>query len=277
MKFSPRHPGTNVNVSPTHPLKEFALLAGGLLVISVGLYLLLGLAVDLIVPHLSVSLEKRIAGAFSRRLAEMDTGSDASRALQALVDRLRAKCAPLPYDITVHLQQADAVNAAALPGGHMVVFTGLLAEMQTENELAFVLAHELGHYAHRDHLRGLGRALVLMAASTVLLGADNSVSNAIGQGMTLTELSFSRGQETQADEFALETLACYYGHAAGATTFFGKIPKAGDPGRFGHYFASHPENRRRIDHLETLIRQRNYPIADQAPLPAALKILQTTP
>ncbi len=40
----------------------------------------------------------------------------------------------------------------------MVVFTGLLEKMTSENELAFVLAHELGHYDHRDHLRGLGRA-----------------------------------------------------------------------------------------------------------------------
>jgi Zn-dependent protease with chaperone function len=90
--------------------------------------------------------------------------------------------------------------------------------------------------------------------------------------MVLTELSFSRKQETQADEFALETLHCHYGHVAGATDFFGKIPKAADPGRFGHYFASHPENRRRIRHLEDLTRDRNYPLGDVVALPADLVI-----
>ncbi len=270
MKFTARQPNINVNVSPTHPLKEFAVLAGGLLAIVVAVYLILGLAVDLIVPRLSMDLEEKLAGTFIGRLVETDEVADTTRALQTLVDRLQDGCAPLPYTITVHVQQSDAVNAAALPGGHMVVFTGLLAEMTSENELAFVLAHELGHYAHRDHLRGLGRALVLMTASTVLLGADNSISSMIGQGTVLTELSFSRKQETQADEFALETLFCHYGHVADATSFFSKIPEDRDPGRFGHYFASHPQNRRRIGHLEDLSQARGYPTGKPLPLPADL-------
>jgi len=270
VKFTARQPGINVNVSPTHPLKEFAILAGGLLAIVVGVYLALGLAVDLIVPRLSMDLEKKLAGAFVGRLVETEEVDTTTRSLQGLVDRLQDRCAPLPYIITVHVTESDTVNAAALPGGHMVVFTGLLAEMTSENELAFVLAHELGHYANRDHLRGLGRALVLMTASTVLLGADNSVNSMIGQGMVLTELSFSRKQESQADEFALETLFCHYGHVADATSFFNKIPEDADPGRFGHYFASHPENRRRISHLEDLAQERGYPTGNPLPLPAEL-------
>ena len=272
MKFTARQPGINVNVSPTHPLKEFAILAGGLLAIVVGIYLALGLAVDLIVPRLSMDLEKKLAGAFVGRLVENEDVADTTRSLQSLVDRLQDRCAPLPYSITVHVTEADAVNAAALPGGHMVVFTGLLAEMASENELAFVLAHELGHFANRDHLRGMGRALVLMTASTLLLGADNSINSMIGQGMVLTDLSFSRKQESQADEFALETLFCHYGHVADATSFFSKIPEDGDPGRFGHYFASHPENRRRISRLEDLAQERGYPTGDPLPLPADLTV-----
>ena len=217
-----------------------------------------------------MDLEKKLAGAFIGRLMETEETAGTTRALQALVDRLQDGCAPLPYTITVHVKPSDAVNAAALPGGHMVVFTGLLSEMRSENELAFVMAHELGHFAHRDHLRGLGRALVLMTASTMLLGADNSVNSMIGQGMVLTELSFSRRQETRADEFALETLFCRYGHVADATSFFSKIPEDGDPGRFGHYFASHPENRRRIDHLNELAQARGYPTGTPQPLPADL-------
>lgn len=272
MKFSARHCGTNVNVTPDHPLKEFSLLAGGLLALAIGCYLALGLAVDLIVPHISLNLEKQLAGAFIGRWTKAGDTGDAARALQELVDRLRTHCAPLPYTITVHVHRSDAVNAAALPGGHVVVFTGLLDEMRSENELAFVLAHELGHYAHRDHLRGLGRALVLMTASTLLLGEDSSLSGMFGRGVSLTELSFSRQQETRADTYALETLTCFYGHAAEAASFFNRIPASSDPGRFGHYFASHPENRRRIDHLEQLIRERGYPIGMPQALPPALSV-----
>jgi Zn-dependent protease with chaperone function len=270
VKFTPRRIDTNVNVSKTHPLKEFGILAGGLLAIAVGIYLFLGLAVDLIVPRLSLDLEKKLAGTFVGQFVASENMDDATRAVQAMVDRLQEKCAPLPYSVAVHVQQADAVNAAALPGGHMLVFSGLLERMASENELAFVLAHELGHFANRDHLRGLGRTLVLLAASTALLGADNSINAMIGQGITLTELSFSRQQELQADAYALKVLACHYGHVAGATDFFYRIPKEGDPGRIGHYFASHPENRRRIEHLDELAQAAGYPLGEPLPLPPEL-------
>jgi Zn-dependent protease with chaperone function len=272
VKFTARLPGTNVNVSPTHPLKEFAVLAGGLLAAMVGIYLIMGLAVDLIVPRISLSLEQKLAGAFSARITDSEKLAGATRSLQALVDQLQAHCAPLPYHIHVHVLQSDAVNAAALPGGNMIVFSGLLKKMTSENELAFVLAHELGHFVHRDHLRALGRALVLMTVSTVLLGADNSINRMIGKGITLTDLSFSRHQETRADEFALKTLFCRYGNVADATTFFRSIPKEEDPWRFGHYFASHPDNRRRIAHLEEMIAEHGYPLGRPRPLPPILVI-----
>ena len=81
MKFTARQPGINVNVSPTHPLKEFAILAGGLLAIVVGVYLALGLAVDLIVPRLSMDLEKKLAGAFVGRLVENEDVADTTQSL----------------------------------------------------------------------------------------------------------------------------------------------------------------------------------------------------
>jgi len=272
VKFTARLPGTNVNISPTHPLKEFAVLAGGLLAVILGVYLILGLAVDLIVPHISIHLEQKLAGAFNARITDSQKFAGATASLQALVNQLQAHCAPLPYHIRVHVLPSDAVNAAALPGGNMIVFSGLLKKMTSENELAFVLAHELGHFAHRDHLRALGRALVLMTVSTVLMGADNSINRMIGNGLALTDLTFSRRQETRADEFALETLYCHYGNVSGATTFFHSLPKAEDPGRFGHYFASHPDNRRRIAHLEALIAEHGYPLGRPRPLPQDLVI-----
>jgi predicted Zn-dependent protease len=113
---------------------------------------------------------------------------------------------------------------------------------------------------------------VLMTVSTVLMGADNSINRMIGNGLVITDLSFSRRQETRADEFALQTLYCYYGNVAGATTFFRNIPRQEDPGRFDHYFASHPDNRRRIAHLEALIAEHGYPLGRPRSLPQDLVI-----
>jgi Zn-dependent protease with chaperone function len=128
--------------------------------------------------------------------------------------------------------------------------------VSSENELAYVLGHEMGHYANRDHLRGLGRALILTSASVFLFGPDSRIHHFLLKLLTLTDLSFSRKQEYRADEYALLRLQCLYGHVGGSTDFLKKIPKAQDPGKFGNYFSSHPENRRRIARLNLLIRQK---------------------
>jgi predicted Zn-dependent protease len=160
----------------------------------------------------------------------------------------------------------DRFNAMAYPGGHIIVFTGLFNAVSSENELASVLGHEMGHYANRDHLRGLGRALILTSVSVLVFGPDSRVNNFLLELLNLTNLSFSRKQELWADEYALMRLQCLYGHVGGATDFLIKIPKAQDPGRFGHYFSTHPENRRRIERVKTLIRQKGLRNGPKSPL-----------
>ena len=53
------------------------------------------------------------------------------------------------------------VNALAIPGDRVIIYQGLLTEVQSENELMMVLGHELGHFANRDHLRGLSRQILI--------------------------------------------------------------------------------------------------------------------
>ena len=271
MKYTARQPKSNVNVTPTSPLREFFVLTGVLVCIVVGIYLLLGLAVDLILPRISIDLEKNMATLFIQSIDAKDANSEREDFVQSVIETLQARCAKLPYALKVHVREAPAVNALALPGGHIIVYTGLLDKISSENELVFVLAHEMGHYAHRDHLRGVGRAIVFITISSLLFGPDSSVSRMLAYALNVTELSFSREQETRADEFALETLNCAYGHIGGATDFFEKIPKAQDPGKFGHYFASHPENQRRISHLRMIIRSRGFKLDDRKQLPEAVR------
>jgi Zn-dependent protease with chaperone function len=270
MKYTARLPKTNVNVTPTSPLKEFFILTGGMFCLVVGIYLVLGLAVDLIVPHISPDLEKKMAVHFVGSLGTGDDHSEKAAYLQSLVETMQSQCTDLTYQFVIHVHKSPVANAMAMPGGHIIVFTELLETVTSENELAFILAHEMGHYANRDHLRGIGRAFVFMTMSTFLFGADSSVSKMLANSLNLTELSFSRKQEYQADEFGLKTLNCAYGHASGATDFFEKIPKERDPGKFGHYFSTHPENRRRISRINKVIQTKKFKLSELKPLPAVI-------
>jgi Zn-dependent protease with chaperone function len=266
VKYTPKLPQTNVNVSRTSPLKEFLVLASAALVIVVGIYILMGFAVDWIIPHISIDLEKKMAHPFLNAIEDKAGSPEMEDRLQQMIRALQEKCVDLPYTFRVHVHESEMINAAAFPGGNLVVFTGLLDKVATENELQFILAHEMGHYANRDHLRGLGRAVVLIAVSTVLFGADSGAGNMLGSALNLTELRFSRKQETKADEYALDVLHCRFGHVAGCVDFFEKMPEEQDPGRYGHYFSTHPENRKRIDHIQNVAREKGYGFGDKKPL-----------
>jgi len=254
MKYTPRQPDTNVNVTPTSPLKDFFVLSGALLAIAVAVFFLLGFAVDFVIPYISQETEKKMFAIFGNMAEKKAAFPEKQRKLQALLDTIQRDCAKLPYEFKVHIKEADTINALAMPGGHIIVFTGLLDKVASENELAYILSHELGHYANRDHLRGLGRALIFMTISAALFGTDSSIGNMVGHGLSISEMSFSRKQEKNADEFGLVMLNCTYGHVGGATDFFFRMSKEKDPGIFGHYFSSHPENQDRINNINLLIK-----------------------
>jgi len=243
---------------------------GGLLGIVVGIYVFLGLLVDVVVPRLSLDTEQRIAGFFSQWTNASETNSERVVYLQSLADQLEAHCAPLPYNIKVFVYTNEIANAVALPGGTVVVFSGLLENMTTENELAFVLSHELGHFYHRDHLRAMGRSVIFMALSALLLGSDSSVGNMLAQSVGVTEMGFSRAHETRADEFGVTAVNCLYGHMSGAVDFFKKMKHDEDPARFGQYVASHPETAKRIQHLLDFGREKGFPLGLQKALPTHL-------
>jgi len=276
MRYTPRELKDNINVTPTSPLRDFFVMAGGLLAILIGTYGILGLAVDFIAPRIPVDFEKKLAKPMLNSIVTKKTDAEKERFVQLLADNFQRNCAHLPYQFNIVIRQSNTINAIALPGGTIVVFTGLLDKVTSENELAFIIAHEMGHYANRDHLKGIGRALVLMTLSAIIFGSDSGINNFLAHGLNLTELNFSRAQETHADEFALESIDCVYGHTGGAVDFFNKIPKENDPGKFGHYFSTHPDNLRRIAHLEKIIQTKGFNVSKTKQLPKDINASKNT-
>jgi len=258
MKYTPKLPEKNSNVTPVSPIREFLVLSGGLTAIVVAVYILLGFAVDILVPRISPEIEKSLSSPFLRTFGELENTSQDAQRIQALMNKLKKTRKQFSYDFSVHLVNNPHMNAVALPGGNIVVFTGLLDKIESENELAFVLAHEMGHYLNRDHLRGLGRSIVFMTIAAVFLGPDNSIGNIMAGWMRLTELAYSRRQETAADEFAMDTMNLYYGHTGGGIDFFYKMDFDKDGSMLGHFFSTHPEMQKRIAHLKAYSGSKGY-------------------
>jgi beta-barrel assembly-enhancing protease len=167
----------------------------------------------------------------------------------------------------VFFTQSDMPNAAVFPGGNVVVFSGLLDKVQSKNGLSFVLAHEFSHLKNRDHLRAMGRSVLLATLSAVLTGAQSDMTQVFIPLNKMTMAQHSQKREMQADNRALQILDCYYGHAGGATEFFEAMqsdPRSKEDG-YSHYFATHPQLQERIDNIGQLIRQKGFKVGPVTP------------
>ena len=244
MKWEPRDLPEN-NVTDVHPLRELIVLLGGIVGATVLLTLVLALAIDGIVRVLPPEWEAR---AFSGLWSDLDTTDDARQpAASDLLDRLAVHWADNPYELQLFVIDSPDPNAFALPGGAIGVTQGLLDGVESENELAFVLAHELGHFEGRHHLRGISRSL----AVSLVLGAATGGSSGtlLTQWISnITQLGFTREHEREADRFGLGVVVAEYGHSAGATDFFEKLPDAdgGNGGRMKAWLATHSVSPERI-------------------------------
>jgi Zn-dependent protease with chaperone function len=264
MEYSGKLPTSNVNVSKRAPLQELFILLGGVLGLCFIFYLSLGWAVDYSIQHISPEEENDLYDLMKFPAGEGGNASGQTLAVQNLLRELQ-KCAPLPYQVSINVSESKQVNAAAFPGGHILIFSGLLDQVGSENELVFVLGHELGHFKHRDHLRSLGRGLVLWVISLFLLGPDNDVGDFLFSTLDVANRTHSREQESAADEYALEVLNCHYGHVGGSTKFFEHLRDTNQTPEILKYYSTHPSDQKRIDDLNALVIRKNYRVNSVKP------------
>jgi len=160
------------------------------------------------------------------------TAAAGSAALGKLAGRLGAK------DMDIRVVDIPIVNAVTLPGGHILIFEGLLDEAESPDEVAGVLAHEMGHVKNRDVLESLVRQLGL---SMVLAGADGNVG---GYTNALLSAGYSRATEGRADNFALDRLHEVAVPTAATAGFFRRLSQVevslGEAGTLLGYISSHP-------------------------------------
>jgi Zn-dependent protease with chaperone function len=274
-EYKPGLPEQNDNVSHNHPVKEFAVLLSG-----VTFFLLLtgwsmGLLVDWAAGFISPEMEEVIFSSM-RVFGETDFKEEPDdprqQELQRLVDEL-GRCNAVGYPLQVNIVSATEANAFAFPGGRIFVLEGLLETVTSENGLAFILAHEMAHFKNRDHLRSMGRGLVLTALSALLTGAGSDLTQLFAPTLGIGQARYSQERESLADSLALETLNCLYGHVGGASEFFEAMQEESEgQGRgLGKYFSSHPEAVQRIVQLRRQASESGFPVGKPLPLPAALE------
>lgn len=272
MEYKPVLPEDNNNVSHNQPVREFALLLSGITIFLIIGFWALGLFVDLAVSYISPEIEAKVFSSVGLlRPGLVDTDDPQQAELQRMVDALQ-ECANVAFPIKVQLIDSDEANAMALPGGQIFVLGGLLDKVVTENGLSFILAHELAHFKNRDHLRGMGRGIVLTAVAALLTGSNSNFTKLLTPVSTLGQAQYSQERENLADRQALQILDCSYGHVGGATEFFEAMKPDNEKktNALGHYFTSHPEAVQRINDLHYQATLQNFTVKEVLALPSIL-------
>jgi len=271
VRYVPKEIKGNVNISKKSPLKEiFSLLLSALGIILV-IYIALGFAVDFLAPKVPEKVEEKLSLLYKPVYSNKKEKFDSEKNIQELLDSLVEKLKDNNKRYEVHVVKSKYINALALPGGKIVIFSELLKEVESENELAFVLAHELGHFRHKDHLKALGRNMVLFVISSIFLGQDATVTNFFGTSLTKVEMKFSQTQERNADLFAVELLDKKYKHAGGATEFLKHVKEKQKIPNFFYLFATHPHPENRIKKIEEKIQEEGYLIKEKTLLDTSIK------
>jgi beta-barrel assembly-enhancing protease len=158
----------------------------------------------------------------------------------------------LPIQIAV-VNNSD-VNAFAVPGGRVVVFTGILKKFKRPEQLAALLAHEAAHVENRHSLQQLIRSLAAYGIMAVMFGDISGLTAVLAQNAdNLISLSYSRQHEAEADAFAVTQLARHGINPMGAVWLMEALPTDGDV--IPTLLRSHPHNAERVSATRTLAKQ----------------------
>ncbi|MCX8093039.1 MAG: M48 family metallopeptidase [Candidatus Goldbacteria bacterium] len=259
MKYIPKLPDGDINAPTTNLLKDFIYFLAILILVIIFIYVFLGFLVDIVAEKISPEFEEKLAYNYMM-MFEKKPITVKEKKLQKFLNDLVSYTDLKNRKFNARILETKQVNALAMPGGNIIVLSGLLKTVKTENQLAYVLYHELGHYAHKDHLRGLGRGLVLSLIATVLFGSDTFFNRTLSSSISNIQLKYTRSQEIKADLYAIDLLYKKYKNVAGATDLLIVFGKNEPASKAFSLFTTHPHYSDRIKAIDNYIKKKNYKV-----------------
>jgi predicted Zn-dependent protease len=165
--------------------------------------------------------------------------------------------ANLPY--AFHIVDDPNVNAFAIPGGHVYVHSGLIAQADKVNMLAAVMAHEIAHVTQRHIAKKISQAQGLSVLGSILLGQNPGLLQQIAAQIIAggAMARFSRGDEKEADDVGLEFMRSAGYDPHGMLDMFQKLLSMERSGSsaVARFFRDHPGTQDRIDDVSGRINR----------------------
>ncbi|HWV41570.1 M48 family metallopeptidase [Pseudorhodoplanes sp.] len=218
---------------------------------------------DRLAPAIPQGVERRLGNAADTQVRAMLNKGPSNRpfecggaaveqaghaAFNKLMTRLQ-DAAELRLPLRAAVIRREEANAIALPGGHVYVFKGLIDQAENVDEVAGVIAHELGHVANRDGARAVLQGAGLSLIFGMFLGDFVGGGAVVLAGKTLLKSAYSRHAESRADAFAVRTMDTAGGDARALGRFLARI--AGKT-RSGSIFLDHPATPERVTQIDAM-------------------------
>lgn len=169
-------------------------------------------------------------------------------AVQTMIDRISPHRSLEEAEFQFRIVENEMVNAFALPGGHVVVFTGLLEAAETPEEVAGVIAHELAHVTRRHGIRQVVKAAGLTAVISVTLGDLSGLESLV---VEVLQNGYGRDAETEADEEGVRMLVEARIDPRGMARFFERLAEEQEID-MPEWLSTHPDSLRRATRVHEL-------------------------
>jgi Zn-dependent protease with chaperone function len=215
--------------------------------------------VERLTPLIPISLEHKFGAAIDAQVRAMldtdrsgkpfecgtaETERAGRAALDKIMDRLQSAAA-LPIPLKTAVVRRSEANAIALPGGHIYVFRGLINKANSPDELAGVLAHEVGHVAHRDGTRSALQSAGISFLFGMLLGDFTGGGVVVIAARTVVQSAYSREVEAAADRYGVDLMTKTGGDARALASILDRIAGAIEPGSI-KILLDHPQTKDRV-------------------------------
>lgn len=208
-----------------------------------------------------LELGQQYAAEINRQLPIV-TDPEVTRYINQLGNRIQRQPGNRDIPYRYYVVNSEAINAFAIPGGHVYVNRGLIERTDNLAELGGVVGHEIGHVEARhsaEMLERLQAAQAGVAIASVLLGGPprGVAGAAVDVGAQAYFAHHSREAEDEADAIAVRLLPSAGIDPVGIVTFFKELVEERErsPSQLEQWFSTHPLTEERIAHVRELIRQ----------------------
>ena len=165
--------------------------------------------------------------------------------LSIITSRLTTKVGLTDYNYKIQIIDEDQVNAVTLPGGNILIFSGMIDFAESPEEIAAVIAHEIGHVEKRHIATRLVKEFTIEVLYAILSGGDGTLIGEVAK--TAMSTVFDRRQEREADEYAMDLLVKSSISPKVVAVLFRRMSRENDSFLDDLVFiSSHPHNNSRV-------------------------------